>query len=409
MPLTDVVIRNAQYKTKPYKITDERGMYLLVSSTGKYFRFDYRFSGKRKTLSLGVYPDVSLSKARQKREEARRLLQDGIDPNQHKRAVKAAKKEIDSNSFESIAREFLSKNINTWSEGYYQTVSSRLENNIFPWLGSKPVASIEPPELLEVLRKMEGRGAVETAHRVSQVCGQIFRYAIATGRAKRDPSADLRGALASTKAKPMASVRDIRKVGELLRAIDGYQGHFITCCALRLSPLVFVRPGELRHAEWSEIDLEQAMWKIPAEKMKMAETHIVPLSKQAILILKEIESLTGNGKYIFPSLRTSKRPMSENTILAALRRLGYSKDEMTPHGFRAMASTVLHEKGWKSEVIERQLAHRERNKVKAAYNHAEYLQDRRNMMQYWADLLDDLKAGKPERSVEKWMKSKLRD
>lgn len=387
MPLTDTAIRNAKPKEKPYKMSDEKGMYLLVNQTGKYFRFDYRFGGKRKTYAIGVYPDVTLKDARGKRDEARQLLQNQIDPSQHKQETKNIQKERAANSFETIAREWFAKNRHTWTHGHSRTIISRLENNVFPWLGLRPIAEILPPELLKIFRRIEDRGALETAHRVKQICGQVFRYAIATGRAERDPTADLRGALPPTKPKHMATITDPKQIGALLKAINDYEGHPITRCALKLAPLVFVRPGELRHAEWQEIDYEQAEWKIPAEKMKMRTTHIVPLSLQAIQVLKDIEPVSGNGRYVFPSLRSSKRPMSNNTILGALRRLGYAKEEMTGHGFRAMASTILHEQGYPQDVIERQLAHSERNSVRAAYNYAQYLPERRIMMQKWADYL----------------------
>ena len=391
MPLTDTAIRNAKPKEKPYKISDEKGLYLLINKAGKYFRFDYRFGGKRKTLPHGVYPRVTLKEAREKNDEARKLLQGGIDPAQHRKEAKAMRHEQSTNNFEAVAREWFSKNT-AWSERHAQTTMGRLELNVFPWLGSRPVADITPPELLTVLRRIEDRGAIETAHRVKQICGQVFRYAIATGRAIHNPSADLRGALSPTKPKHMATITDPKKIGELLRAIDGYEGHLITRCALRLAPLVFVRPGELRHAEWQEINLEQAEWKIPAAKMKMRSPQIIPLSEQAIAILREIEPLTDLGRYIFPSLRSAERPMSNNTILAALRRMGYAKEEMSGHGFRAMASTLLHEQGWPPDVIERQLAHAERNNVRAAYNHAQHLPERRRMMQAWADYLDGLRT-----------------
>ena len=392
MPLTDTAIRNAKPKDKPYKLSDEKGLYLLVNKAGKYFRYDYRFNKKRKTLALGVYPDVSLKEAREKNNEARKLLQGDIDPAQYKKETKSMRIVQAANSFEARAREWFTKNIHTWTEGHSRTIISRLENNVFPWLGSRPIAETTAPEILTVLRRIEDRGAMETAHRVKQICGQVFRYAVATGRAERDPSTDLRGALPPTKPKHMATITNPKKVGELLRAIDGYEGHLITRCALRLAPLVFVRPGELRHAEWGEINLEQAEWKIPAEKMKMRSPHIVPLASQAVAIFKEIQPLTGHGRFIFPSLRSTDRPMSNNTILAALRRMGYAKEEMSGHGFRAMASTILHEQGWPSDIIERQLAHAEKNSIKAAYNHAQHLPKRRKMMLAWADLLDGLKA-----------------
>ena len=392
MPLTDTAIRNAKSKERLYKLFDEKGLYLLVNKVGKYFRFDYRYAGKRKTLALGVYPDVKLAEARKKRDEARKLLQNGVDPAQYRKETKAMQKQQAANSFEAVAREWFTKYNHIWTEGHSRTIISRLELNIFPWLGTRSVASITAPELLAALRRIEKRGALETAHRVKQICGQVFRYAIATGRAERDPSADLRGALPPTKPKRMSTITDPKQIGELLRAIDGYEGHLITICALRLAPLVFVRPGELRQAEWQEIDFERAEWKIPAGKMKMRSPHIVPLSTQAVEILREIEPLTNKGRYVFPSLRTAERPMSNNTILAALRRLGYAKEEMSGHGFRAMASTVLHEQGWPSDIIERQLAHAERNSIKAAYNHAQHLPKRRKMMQAWADYLEGLKT-----------------
>jgi integrase len=339
-----------------------------------------------------VYPKLSLKEAREKRDEAHRLLQNDIDPGLHKKMAKLQMREQAENSLHAIAMEWFVKFKHTWTEGHARTIISRLENNVFPWLGAKPVVEITSPDLLTVLRRMEGRGALETAHRVKQICGQVFRYAIATGRAERDPSYDLRGALAPTKPQRMATITDLEKVGQLLRAIDGYEGHLVTKCALQLAPLVFVRPGELRHAEWAEIDLERGEWKIPAAKMKMRTTHIVPLATQAIQVLEEIKPLTSDGKYVFPSLRSGSRPMSDNTVLAALRRMGYPKEEMTGHGFRAMASTILHEQGWPDEVIERQLAHAERSKVKAAYNHAQHLPERRRMMQDWANFLDDLRC-----------------
>jgi len=391
--LTDTAIRNAKTKDKPYKLADMKGLYVLINKTGKYFRFDYRFAGKRKTMALGVYPDIKLTNARDSLDKARKLLIAGIDPGEHRKTTRSALIEQAANSFEAVAREWFTKQKTTWSEGHAKTVIARLEANAFPWLGGRPAAEITAPELLAVLRRIESRGAIETAHRVKFICGQIFRYAISTGRAGRDPSADLRGALTPMKPKPMATITNPKQIAELLRDIAGYRGHLFTRVALRLAPLTFVRPGELRHAEWAEIDLENAEWKIPAGKMKMRATHVIPLSRQAVELLRELEPLTGRGRYVFTSLRTGERPMSENTVLAALRRLGYAKEEMTGHGFRGMASTVLHEQGWPTDVIERQSAHLEGNKVKAAYNHAQHLPERRKMMQAWADYLDGLKAG----------------
>lgn len=393
MPLTDTAIRAAKPQDKQYKLTDEKGMYLLVNNAGKYFRLDYRFAGKRKTLALGVYPDVKLVEAREKRDTAKKMIANGIDPAQTRKVQKSIQIEQAENSFEAVAREWHGKFSPNWAASHATKIIRRFELYIFPWLGSRPIAEISPPELLAVLRKIEGKGILETAHRAQQNCGQVFRYAIATGRAERDPSADLRGALTPAKHERMATITEPKKIGELLRAIDGYEGTPVAKCALKLAPFVFVRPGELRHAEWSEIDLDSAEWRIPAEKMKMKDPHIVPLSSQAIEVLTEILPITGKGRYVFPSVRTNARPMSENTVLAALRRMGFAKEEMSGHGFRAMASTVLHEQGWPSDVIERQLAHAERNSIKAAYNHAQHLPERRKMLQSWADYLDKLRGG----------------
>ena len=393
MPLTDTVIRNAKPKDRQYKLSDEKGMYLLVKKAGKYFRLDYRFAGKRKTLALGVYPNVKLAEARSKRDEAKKMIAEGIDPCQARKIQKSIQIEQTENSFELIAREWHTKFSSNWSDGHAKKIIRRLELYVFPWLGDRPISEIASPELLAVLRRIESKGIQETAHRTQQNCGQIFRYAVATGRAERDPSGDLRGALTPVKHNRMATITEPKKIAELLRAIDGYEGTPVAKTALRLAPIVFVRPGELRHAEWTEINFDSAEWRIPAKKMKMKDPHIVPLSKQAIEILQEICPITDKGKYVFPSIRTGSRPMSENTVNAALRRLGYSKEEMTGHGFRAMASTLLHEQGWPSDVIERQLAHAERNSIKAAYNHAQHLPERRKMMQSWANYLDSLKKG----------------
>ncbi|MGH8115082.1 MAG: tyrosine-type recombinase/integrase, partial [Rhodanobacteraceae bacterium] len=314
-----------------------------------------------------------------------------LDPSAQRKVAKLTAKVSSETAFESIAREWLARrdelsaatrNKNLWLLGL-----------AFPWIGARPISAITVPELLAVLRRVEARGKLETTQRLKQVCGQVFRYAVATGRAERDPTGDLRGALKTTKTRHHASITDPAKVGELMRAMDGFSGYYVTRSAMYLAPLVFVRPGELRKAEWAEFDLDKAEWRIPAERMKMRETHLVPLSTQAVAILRELRPLTGTGRYVFPSNRGMARPMSENTITAALRRLGYTGDEMTGHGFRSMASTLLHEQGWPSDVIERQLAHAERNKIKAAYNYAEYLPQRRKMMQAWADYLDMLKQG----------------
>lgn len=392
MPLTDSAIRNAKPKEKNYKLADGGGLYLLVTTKGgKWWRLDYRFQGKRKTLSMGVYPDVSLKSARDRRSAAKTQLADGIDPGEIRKATKAS--QSDADGFEAVAREWWGQREPTWSKTHSSRIILRLEKDVFPWIGHRPIGEISAPELLTVLRRIESRGALETAHRIHQSCGQIFRYAVATGRAQRDPSADLKGALPPTRQKHHASITDPKKIGELLRVIDGYEGSLVTRCALQLASLTFVRPGELRHAEWSEIDLDKAEWRIPPEKMKMRTLHIVPLSTQALAVLKEIKPLTGRGKYVFPGIRTNRRPMSENTVNAALRRLGYTKEEMTGHGFRSMASTILNEQGWHRDAIERQLAHAERNSVRAAYNYAEHMPERIKMMQRWAEYLDKLKTG----------------
>ncbi|MEO6561661.1 MAG: tyrosine-type recombinase/integrase [Nitrosospira sp.] len=393
MSLTDTAVRNAKPAEKPYKLTHGKGLYLLVNATGKYWRLDYRFTGKRKTLALGVYPDVSLAKARECRDDARKLLANDTDPSLVMAVNKRAKQQAAQNTFEAVAREWYAKKLPTWAPTTAQKVIRQLEKDIFPWIGKRSINEIVAPELLSTLRRMESRGALELAHRMREYCGMVFRYAVATGRAERDPSGDLRGALAPVKTNHHASVTDPKKIGQLLRAIDGYTGSFTTKCALQLAPRVFVRPGELRTAEWSEFDLDAAEWRIPGEKMKIRDKHIVPLSEQAVEILRAIHPLTGSGRYVFPSVRTTARPMSENTVNAALRRMGYEKNEMTGHGFRSMASTLLHEQGWPHEAIERQLAHAERNKVSAAYNYAEHLPKRREMMQAWADYLDGLAVG----------------
>jgi len=389
MPLTNLKVEKAKPKEKQYKLADERGMYLLIHPKGgKWWRLDYRFQGKRKTLSLGTVPDVSLKEARKKRDEARSILDDGADPSYYRASAKA----FGEDSFEAVAREWFEKFRGQWAQSHAVKILGRLEKDLLPWVGSRPIDAIEPPELLRAFRRVENRGALETAHRIQQIASRVFRYGVATGRCSRDPTADLKGALPPNRSNHFATITDPKEIGELLRAIDGYQGSLITRCALQLAPLVFVRPGELRHAEWTEIHPDRAEWRIPAAKMKMKRDHIVPLSDQAIQILEEIKPLTGNGRYVFPSVLTTGRPMSDNTINSALRRLGYSKDEMTGHGFRSMASTVLNENSWTPDAIERQLAHVEGNSIRAAYNYAEHLEERRRMMQWWADYLDGLKA-----------------
>lgn len=391
MALIDIKIKASKPKEKPYKLTDEKGLYLLINPNGsKLWKHKYRFANKEKKLSFGAYPDVTLAQARAKRDEARTNLTNDIDPGILKNSIKRSKKLAAENSFEAIAREWHAKFTPKWTEDHSKRVLSRLEQNIFPWIGKRPITEVTAPELLSALRRVEARGAIETAHRIHQMCGQVFRYAIATGRAERDISQDLKGALAPVKTKHHATIIDPKEIAKLLLAINDYKGFYITKCALQLAPLFFVRPGELRKAEWSEINYETAEWRIPAHKMKMREQHIVPLSTQAITILKSLQAYSGDCQYVFPGIRTKTRPMSENTVLGALRRLGYSSDEMTGHGFRSMASTLLNEQGWNRDAIERQLAHAERNNIRAAYNYAEYLPERREMMQSWADYLEKL-------------------
>ena len=393
MKLTDTFLRSVKGNGKPQKHADGGGLFLFVTPTGsRLWRMAYRFAGKQKLLSFGPYPTIGLKDARELREAAKKQLAAGIDPGAHKQAVKAAAVADTQNSFEIVAREWLAKYSVGWTESNKIKVTARLENGIFPYIGTKPVNQITPPELLAVLRRVESRGAVDTAHRTLQDCGRIFRYAVATGRAERDPAADLKGALAPVKGANFASITTPKAVGALLRAIDGYEGAPLVACALRLAPLVFVRPGELRKAEWAEIDVEAAEWRIPPERMKMRQTHIVPLSRQALAILEELHPLTGRTRFLFPSLRAPSTAMSDMTLLSALRRLGYGKDEMTVHGFRSMASTLLNELGYNRDWIERQLAHGERNGIRAAYNYAEYLSERRRMMQEYADYLDELRC-----------------
>ncbi len=388
--LTDTAIRSAKPREKPYKLADGGGLYLLINPNGsRWWRLKYRVDGREKLLSIGVYPDVPLKDAREERDEARRLLAKGVDPGEKRKSEKSA--QVDT--FEAIAREWFAKFSAGWAAGHADKVFRRLELFVFPWLGARPIRGISAPEVLTCLRRIEARGTLETAHRTHQHCGQVFRYAVATGRAERDPCADLRGALPPATKQHLASITDVPRVGALLRSIDGYAGTEVARCALKLAPLVFVRPGELRGAEWSEFDLAAAEWRIPAERMKARVQHIVPLSKQALGLLQELQPLTGSGRFLFPSARTSQRPMSNNTLNAALRRMGYTTGDMTAHGFRSMASTLLNEQGWSRDAIERQLAHGERDEVRAAYNYAEYLPERRKMMQAWADFLDGLRVG----------------
>jgi integrase len=394
MALTDKTIRAARHGEKTQRLFDGGGLYLELSpSGGKWWRLKYRFTGKEKRLSLGVYPHVVLKQARERRDEAKRLLANGVDPSAQRQAHRAAVTERAANSFEAVAREWFAAFSPKWVKGHSDKILRRLEHNVFPHLGGRPIAEIKSKEMLAVLRKVEGRGAIETAHRTKQNCSQVFRYAVATGRAERDPTVELKGALTPARERHHPSITEPKAIGALLRAIEGYEGAPVTKAALRLASLTFVRPGELRRAEWTEFNLDKGEWRIPAERMKMREQHIVPLSSQAVAVLKDLQPFTGRGKHMFPGARTNGRPMSENTINAALRRLGYTKDQMTGHGFRSMASTHLNEQGWNRDAIERQLAHAERDNVRAAYNFAEHLPERRRMMQAWADYLDGLRSG----------------
>ncbi|PTR14514.1 MULTISPECIES: tyrosine-type recombinase/integrase [unclassified Nitrosospira] len=393
MKLNDVAARKAKPEAKPYKMADGGGMYLEVMPNGsKYWRFKYRFGGKEKRLAFGVYPDVPLSLARERREKARKLLAEVIDPGEVKHQSKRAKRENAENSFEAVAREWFTKHRHTWAASHANKIINRLENDVFPWIGSKPIADIKAPELLGVLRRTESRGALDTAHRVKQNCGQVFRYAVATGRAERDPSQDLRSAIPPAKKNHFASITDPVQVGELLRAIQAFRGTFVVQTALRLAPLLFVRPGELRRAEWKDFDLDKAEWRYFVTKTKTE--HSVPLADRAVAMLRDLYALTGHGHYVFPG-RDPKKPMSDAAVNAALRRMGYdTKTEITGHGFRAMARTILAEElHQKPEVIEHQLAHKVPDTLGTAYNRTKFLKERREMMQLWADYLDELVSG----------------
>ncbi len=405
MPLSDTSIRNAKPGKKPLRLFDGGGLYLELSpSGGKWWRFKYRFAGKEKRLSLGVYPDVPLAGrkdkatgkridgARDKRDQVRQLLAQGIDPSAHRKAVKSASVERAANSFEAVAREWYAKNVDSWAPKHCERILSRFERDVFPWIGGRPIADVTPPELLSLLRRIEGRGAIETAHRALSNCGAVFRYAVASGRAERDPSGDLRGALPPSKAEHFAAITDPKHVAELLKAIDGYHGTFTVRCALRLSPLVFARPGELRHARWADIDLDTAEWRYTMSKNRTA--HIVPLSKQAVAILRELHPLTGRGVYVFPGARSPSRPMSDNAICAALRSVGVAKEAMSAHGFRAMARTILDEVlKVRPDYIDHQLGHAVKDANGRAYNRTSFLPERHQMMQQWADYLDRLLSG----------------
>ncbi|MER2539911.1 MAG: integrase arm-type DNA-binding domain-containing protein [Azonexus sp.] len=394
MALTDTAIRNTKLTDKPTRLTDEGGLYLLLSPNGsRWWRFDYRFGGKRKTLSMGIYPDVGLKDARIKRDEARKLLAAGGDPGEHRKAQKATKTERAANSFEVICREWLEQRKDTVEPAQTAKTLARMEKDVFPWIGGKAISEITAPDVLSVMRRMDERGARYSAHRVRSEISRAMRYAIATGRAERDPCPDLRGAIPPAKETHFASITDPKEVGGLLRAIDGFSGTFVVKSALLLAPLLFTRPGELRKAEWSSFDLDKSDWRYFINKTKTE--HLVPLATQAVTILRELHALTGHGRYVFPGARGNERPMSDAAVNAALRRMGYdTKEEITGHGFRAMARTILHEElHIKPEVIEHQLAHTVPDALGTAYNRTKFLKERKAMMQLWADYLDKLKAG----------------
>jgi len=404
MALNNTFVKNVKHSIDGalVKFRDGGGMYLLVNASGKYWRMDYRFADKRKTLSLGVYPSVSLAKARQRREKAREQLADGIDPSFVKRDEKIAKANTAANTFEVVALEFHKSKCDSWSSSYAGKWLRGQEKDLFPYIGRLPLATITAPILLNALRRVESRGAIESAHTLRQTAGQVFTYGVQTGRCERNPSADLRGALKPVIVKHMSAILDPFQVGELLRAIDGYSGQPMTRAALGLSALLFQRPGNIRQMQWSWIDFENALLTIPSADMKRSKIqkingrpHLVPLASQALQYLIELQPLTGHGKYVFPSLRSGERPMSDNTVNAALRRMGFSQDEMSAHGFRATARTLMVERipGISPDVIEAQLAHGKSGPLGMAYDRAEFLEQRRKMMVEWADYLDKLRVG----------------
>ncbi len=407
-PLSDAQIKNAKPQEKDYKLMDGFGLFLLITPTnGKLWRFDYRFDNKRKMLALGAYPSVTLAESRQRREDAKKLLANGIDPGAMKKTLKSTGKELAANTFEVIARQWHLKfsAAGKWSPTHAADIMHRLEKDIFPPLGSRPISEIKPKELLNVLERIASRGALDSAHRLRHHCGMIFRYAIVHEYAERDIAADLRGALPPVKGGHHAAATTPKDLAPILRSIDDFNGSFIVKSALQLLPLVFCRPGELRAAEWSEINFDDFIWEIPAERMKMKQPHIVPLSRQAIAILKELQPLTGYGRYLFPCHRSPLRCMSNNALNAGLRRLGFTKEEATAHGFRASARTILDEVlKVRPDFIEHQLSHSVRDALGTAYNRTSHLDERKKMMQTWADYLGNLKTVAkvihlPERSV----------
>jgi integrase len=395
--LSDAKVRNAKARSKRYKISDGDGLFLFVMPNGsKYWRLKYFFEGKEKLLALGVYPDVSLIDARDRRTQARKALAAGIDPGLAKKETKRLEELKAGNSFEVVAREWYDKRKHEWKPSSAQITLERIERHLLPKLGPRPITEITPPEVLTVLRVIEDRGTLETARRAMQICGKIFMYAIATGRAERNPVPDLRGAL-KTPVTTHYSYLKSSELPEFLQKLEAYDGSLQTKLALRMLLLTFVRTTELRAAKWQEIDWDKAEWRISADRMKMKETHLVPLSKQTLAVLRQLQKLSGNRDYVFPNQHNPATFMSENTMLYALYRMGYHS-RTTGHGFRSTASTILNEHGYRPDVIERQLAHAERNTVRAAYNHAQYLPERRKMMQWWADYLDKAASGKKPRT-----------
>jgi len=390
--LTDTAVKQAKAKQKPFKLADGNGLFILVQPDGKrYWRLAYRYAGKQKVLAIGVYPDISLKEAREKREDARKLLANDIDPSDVKRQKKLARHFATENSFEAVAVEWLAREKLHWSETHTTRIQSLLKHNLLPWLGHRPISEINPQELLAALRRTESKGTLETAQRAKQASGQIFRYAVITGRAERDPSHDLKGALATHKGKHFSAITEPKEVGSLLLAMDEFQGTTVVKAALQISPLLFQRPGEIRHMQWEEIDFENAEWRYMVTKTKTP--HIVPLSQQALKILKALRPITERSKYVFPSARGASRPLSENAVRVALRTIGYTNEQMTPHGFRAMARTILDEVlNYRVEWIEHQLAHTVKDSNGTAYNRTKHLPQRKEMMQGWADYLDRLRA-----------------
>ncbi len=388
MALTDTALRAVKPGDKAQKLFDGKGLFMLVSPNGtKAWRFKYQFHGREKLISLGLYPTVSLKDARERAEQARKTLESGIDPSEQRKQEKVAYQ----NTFELVAMEWYEQQRDKWSEAYTKTNLCRMKRNLFPVIGSKPVNTISAPEVLAILRKIEARGTIEVAHIVRTICSSVFRYAIATGRAERDPAADLKGALSPRIRKSHPAITSPDTVGILMSAIDNYPGTLVVRSALKLMALTFCRSGEIRNAEWKEFDLADSLWRIPAERMKMSRDHLVPLSRQAMAVLERLRQYSGNDQYVFPSYNTETKSMGRETLRSALRRLGFEKDEMCPHGFRSMASTLLNEMNFNADWIERQLAHVPREHIRGIYNRAEYLPERRKMMQAWADYLDELR------------------